>query len=79
MVSGQILDPEKSPLPYPEKTRPMYSSEDLERFYVEYQSEWVPRGMTMLAVLSQDELLEFERMLETSPEEKDRIIAEQET
>lgn len=57
----------------------MYSSEDLERFYVEYQSEWVPRGMTMLEVLSQDELLEFERMLETAPEEKDRIIAEQET
>lgn len=28
----------------------MYSSEDLERFYVEYQSEWVPRGLTMLAV-----------------------------
>lgn len=28
MVSGQILDPEKSPLPYPEKTRAMYSSED---------------------------------------------------
>ena len=56
----------------------MYSSEDLERFYVEYQSEWVPRGMTMLAFLSQDELLEFERMLETAPEEKDRIIAEQE-
>lgn len=27
----------------------MYSSEDLERFYVEYQSEWVPRGMTMRA------------------------------
>ena len=26
------------------KTRAMYSSEDLERFYVEYQSEWVPRG-----------------------------------
>jgi len=46
----------------------MYGSEDLERFYVEYQSEWVPRGMTMLAVLSQDELLEFERMLETAPE-----------
>ena len=37
---------------------------------MEYQSEWVPRGMTML---------EFERMLETAPEEKDRIIAEQET
>ena len=45
---------------------------------MEYQREWVPRGMTMLAVLSQDELLEFERMLETAPEEKDRIIAEQE-
>ena len=27
----------------------MYSSEDLERFYVDYQSEWVPRGMTMRA------------------------------
>lgn len=27
----------------------MYSSEDLERFYVEYQSEWVPRGMTKRA------------------------------
>lgn len=27
----------------------MYSSEDLDRFYVEYQSEWVPRGMTMRA------------------------------
>ena len=27
----------------------MYSSEDLERFYVEYQGEWVPRGMTLRA------------------------------
>ena len=27
----------------------MYSSEDLERFYVEYQSERLPRGMTMHA------------------------------
>lgn len=27
----------------------MYSSEDLERFYLEYQSEWEPRGMTMRA------------------------------
>lgn len=35
---------------------------------MEYQSEWVPRGLTMLAVLSQDELLEFERMPETAPE-----------
>lgn len=37
----------------------MYSSEDLWRLYVEYQSEWVPRGLTML---------EFECMLETAPE-----------
>lgn len=35
---------------------------------MECQSEWVPRGLTMLAVLSQDELLEFERMPETAPE-----------
>ena len=35
--------------PYLSQTRPMYSSEDLERFYVEYQSEWEPRGMTMRA------------------------------
>ena len=27
----------------------MYSSEDLWRLYVEYQSEWVPRGLTMRA------------------------------
>ena len=27
----------------------MYGSEDLERFYVEYQSEWVPRGMAVRA------------------------------
>ena len=45
----------------------MYSSEDLWRLYVENQSEWVPRGMTMLAVLSQDELLEFERYASTFP------------
>lgn len=25
----------------------MYSSQDLERFYLEYQAEWVPRGMTI--------------------------------
>lgn len=27
----------------------MYSNEDLERFYVDYQGEWVPRGMTLRA------------------------------
>ncbi len=27
----------------------MYSSEDLERFYLDYQSEWVPRGITLQA------------------------------
>ena len=56
----------------------MYSGEDLERFYVEYQSEWVPHGLGdcpyMPAWLQywrfcrRDELLEFERMLETAPE-----------
>ena len=32
----------------------MYSSEDLERFYLEYQSEWVPRGMTLQAYCSRN-------------------------
>lgn len=32
----------------------MYSSEDLERFYVDYQSEWVPRGMTLQAYCSRN-------------------------
>ena len=27
----------------------MYSSQDLERLYLDYQSEWVPRGMTLRA------------------------------
>lgn len=27
----------------------MYSSQDLERLYLDYQSEWVPRGMTIRA------------------------------
>ena len=30
----------------------MYSSEDLERFNLDYQSEWVPRGMTLQAYCS---------------------------
>lgn len=32
----------------------MYSSEDLERFYLDYQSEWVPRGMTLQAYCSRN-------------------------
>lgn len=32
----------------------MYSSEDLERFYLDYQSEWVPRGMTLQACCSRN-------------------------
>ena len=27
----------------------MYSSQDLERLYLDYQSEWVPQGMTLRA------------------------------
>ena len=32
----------------------MYSSEDLERFYLDYQSEWVPRGMTLQTYCSRN-------------------------
>lgn len=32
----------------------MYSSEDLERFYLDYQSEWVQRGMTLQAYCSRN-------------------------
>ena len=32
----------------------MYSSEDFERFYIDYQSEWVPRGMTLQAYCSRN-------------------------
>ena len=32
-----------------EPKKDMYSSQDLERLYVDYQSEWVPRGMTLRA------------------------------
>lgn len=32
----------------------MYSSEDLERFYLEYQSECVPRGMTLQSYCSRN-------------------------
>lgn len=32
----------------------MYSSEDLERFYLDYQSEWIPRGMTLQAYCSRN-------------------------
>lgn len=32
----------------------MYSSEDLERFYLDYQSEWVPRGMMLQAYCSRN-------------------------
>ena len=32
----------------------MSSSEDLERFYLDYQSEWVSRGMTLQAYRSRN-------------------------
>ena len=35
-----------------QKTEDMYSSEDLERFYLDDQSEQVPRGMTLQAYCS---------------------------
>lgn len=32
----------------------MYSSEDLERFYFDYQIEWMPRGMSIQAYCSRN-------------------------
>ena len=53
-VSGQFLDPEKKRHNLGEKAKVMYSSEELERFYLDYQSEWVPRGMTLQAYCSRN-------------------------
>ena len=36
------------------KAKVMYSSEDLERLYLDYQSEWVPRGITLQAYCSRN-------------------------
>lgn len=35
----------------------MYSSEDLERFYFEYQTEWMPRGMSIQVFCSRNNIL----------------------
>ena len=32
----------------------MYSGEDLERFYFDYQTEWMPRGMSIQAYCSRN-------------------------
>ena len=32
----------------------MYSSEDLEEFYFDYQTEWIPRGMSIQAYCSRN-------------------------
>ena len=32
----------------------MYSSEELEKFYFEYQTEWMPRGMSIQAYCSRN-------------------------
>ena len=32
----------------------MYSSEDLEKFYFDYQTEWMPRGMSIQAYCSRN-------------------------
>lgn len=32
----------------------MYSSEELERFYFDYQTEWMPRGMSIQAYCSRN-------------------------
>ena len=48
----------------------MYGSEDLGRFYVEYQSEWVPRGMTMRAFCDRNNVyaLTFPHCLNRQPD-----------
>ena len=32
----------------------MYSSEDLEKFYFDYQTDWMPRGMSIQAYCSRN-------------------------
>ena len=32
----------------------MYSSEDLEKFYFDYRTEWMPRGMSIQAYCSRN-------------------------
>ncbi len=32
----------------------MYSSEELEKFYLNYQTEWMPRGMSIQAYCSRN-------------------------
>ncbi|MBQ8421362.1 MAG: hypothetical protein IJX11_03785 [Bacteroidales bacterium] len=34
----------------------MYSSEDLERFYFDYQTGWMPRGMSIQAYCSRNDV-----------------------
>ena len=36
------------------KKTKMYSSEDLEKFYFDYQTEWMPRGMSIQAYCSRN-------------------------
>ena len=35
----------------------MYSNEDLDRFYFDYQTEWIPRGMSIQAYCLRNNLL----------------------
>lgn len=35
----------------------MYSSEELEKFYFDYQTEWMPRGMSIQAYWSRNNVL----------------------
>ena len=43
-----VVQPQTAGMP------PMYSSEDLERFYFDYQTEWMPRGMSIQAYCSRN-------------------------
>lgn len=50
------LKKELGPLRKPKTQRVMYSSEELERFYFEYQTEWMPRGMSIQAYCSRNDV-----------------------
>lgn len=52
----------------------MYSSEDLERFYLDYQSEWVPRGMTLQAYCSRNNVPSYKVMENYSRNIQKKIV-----
>mgnify|MGYP003277774625 CR=1 FL=1 len=52
----------------------MYSSEDLERFYLDYQSEWVTRWMTLQAYCSRNNVPSYKVMENYSRNIQKKIV-----